>query len=421
MNTAPVRPRTVELPQMKTRAAAGLHSLRLKVDLPLLMVVVTLMIFGLVMVYSASYDFSRFTHKGDPYFMINRQIMWLALGVVGLMVISFIDYHFYRRLVVPAMGVTLLLLVAVLVVNEVRNGAARTLLEGSVQPSEMAKLVLVMYLTVWLCSKRDQLHQLSFGLFPLGIMLGVLGGLIVMQPDLSAVLTIILLGGFLFFLAGGDIKQIFILGILMLIVGYCVVQLHPTGNERLTYYLSGLKDPTQGSYHVKRSFEAFVKGGWIGKGIGMAETKLTGLPVPPTDSIFAVIGEETGVVGAVSVVVLYVLLLWRGMLVARRAPDQMGSLLAAGLTLWITMEAFINMAVMVNLVPFAGNALPLISYGGSNLVMTLGAIGILLNISRLSEEKSEEEGRGSHAVVNLRGRDRRRRVSGAGGAASAKE
>jgi cell division protein FtsW len=404
---------------MKTRAAAGLHSLRLKVDLPLLMVVVTLMIFGLVMVYSASYDFSRFTHKGDPYFMINRQIMWLALGVVGLMVISFIDYHFYRRLVVPAMGVTLLLLVAVLVVNEVRNGAARTLLEGSVQPSEMAKLVLVMYLTVWLCSKRDQLHQLSFGLFPLGIMLGVLGGLIVMQPDLSAVLTIILLGGFLFFLAGGDIKQIFILGILMLIVGYCVVQLHPTGNERLTYYLSGLKDPTQGSYHVKRSFEAFVKGGWIGKGIGMAETKLTGLPVPPTDSIFAVIGEETGVVGAVSVVVLYVLLLWRGMLVARRAPDQMGSLLAAGLTLWITMEAFINMAVMVNLVPFAGNALPLISYGGSNLVMTLGAIGILLNISRLSEEKSEEEGRGSHAVVNLRGRDRRRRVSGAGGAAGA--
>ena len=181
-----------------------------------------------------------------------------------------------------------------------------------------------MYLTFWLVSKRDQLHQVSFGLVPLAIILGLLGGLIVMQPDLSAVITIIMLGGFLFFLAGGDFKQLIILGILALVVAYGVVLLHPTGSERVGDYVAGLKDPTQGSYHVRRSFEAFAKGGWIGKGIGMAETKLTGLPVPPTDSIFAVIGEETGVFGAVSVVVLYVLLLWRGLVVAPARPRRDG-------------------------------------------------------------------------------------------------
>jgi cell division protein FtsW len=139
-------------------------------------------------------------------------------------------------------------------------------------------------------------------------------------------------------------------------------------------------------------------------------TKLTGLPVPPTDSIFAVVGEETGLLGSGLLVTLYVALLWRGLLIARRAPDDLGALLAAGLTLWITLEAFVNMAVMVNLVPFAGNALPFMSAGGSNLVVTLAAIGILLNISRQSERTNEENGRLFSAVVDLRRRDGRRRV-----------
>ena len=173
-----------------------------------------------------------------------------------------------------------------------------------------------------------------------------------------------------------------------------------------------------GSYHVRWAFEAFVKGGWFGVGIGKAETKLIGLPVPPTDSIFAVVGEETGVFGALSLVGLYVLLLWRGLTISRRAPDQLGALLAAGLSLWIALEAFINMAVMVNLLPFAGNALPLISSGGSNMIVSLAAIGILLNISRLSERKKEENGKLFDAVVDLRRRDRRRSVSSAGRAAS---
>jgi cell division protein FtsW len=255
------------------------------------------------------------------------------------------------------------------------------------------------------------LSNIQFGLIPLAVILGILGGLIVSQPDLSAMVMIFCLGGLMFFLAGGDLRQIGLLLLVALVVGWLIVQISPTASQRVTDYLAGLKDPTKGSAHVLWSFEAFVKGGWLGVGIGKAETKLIGLPVPPTDSIYAVVGEETGVFGAIGLVFLYGLLLWRSLVIARRAPDELGSLLAAGLGIWIAMEAFINMAVMVNLLPFAGNALPFISSGGSNLVVSLAAIGIMLNISRLSTRKKEENGKLFDAVVDLRRWDRRRRVS----------
>ena len=239
----------------------------------------------------------------------------------------------------------------------------------------------------------------------------LVAGLIALQPDISAVITVMILGGLMFFLAGAELKQILLLLLAAVIVGYLVIMVSATGSQRISDYIAGLKDPTQGSYHVRRSFEAFVKGKWVGVGIGNADTKLTGLPVPHTDSIFAVVGEETGVVGTTVLVGVYVVLLWRGISIAQRAPDKLGSLLAVGLTLWITIEAFINMAVMVNLLPFAGNALPFISSGGSSLVMTLVAVGILLNISRLSEQSEEQNDRFFNAVINLRGRNRRRRVS----------
>jgi cell division protein FtsW len=157
--------------------------------------------------------------------------------------------------------------------------------------------------------------------------------------------------------------------------------------------------------------EAFVKGGAFGVGIGKADSKLTVLPFPQTDSIFAVVGEETGVIGAALLVCLYVMILWRGLVIARRAPDQLGTLLASGLILWMTMEAMINMAVMIGLMPFAGNALPLMSAGGSNRVVTLVAMGIVLNVSRQSEKVKVEKERAFSAVVNLRRRDWRRSVS----------
>jgi cell division protein FtsW len=383
---------------------------RLAIDVPLLLVVSTLIITGLLMVFSASWEYS-FVVDGSPTRIFIRQLTFLGAGSLVAIFLAWFDYHHWKKLAVPMMVVAMVALLAVLFIGDERHNAVRSLFGGSVQPSEAAKLVIVIYLSVWLYAKRDQLSEVGFGLLPLSGILGIFGGLIFLQPDLSAVITIILLGGVLFFLAGADMRQITILVVLTVVIGSFIVFFSATGNDRWGSFLPGLKDPTQASYHVRRSFEAFVKGGWFGVGIGRADTKLTGLPVPHTDSIFAVVGEETGVVGSVFLVALFGLLLWRGLTIARRAPDGMGALLASGLTVWLALEAFVNMGVMVGLLPFAGNALPFISAGGSNLMVSLAAVGILFNISRLSEKSKEVQEKSFSAVVNLRGRDWRRRVS----------
>lgn len=396
--------RSPDQPTNKRRA------LQLRIDVPLLLVTAMLVVFGILMVYSASWDYSFIIYDSPTYILL-RQMLWLFLGLGIAVALTFIDYHLWRKLAVPVMALTIVALIVVLFISDVRHGAVRTLVGGSIQPSELAKLITIIYLAVWLFSKRENLGDITIGLIPLAGILGILGGLIFVQPDLSAVITIFFLGGTLFFLAGGDLRQIAILILVALLVGWLVVLVNKTGAERVSSYVIGLKDPTQASYHVRRSLEAFVHGGWFGVGIGKAQTKLIGLPVPPTDSIFAVVGEETGVVGATSLVILYAVLLWRGLIIARRAPDGLGTLLAAGLSLWLAVEAFVNMAVMLNLLPFAGNALPFISAGGSNLVVSLAAIGLLMNIARLSVENQAEDGRLYGALVNLRGRNRRRRVS----------
>ncbi|HEU0297081.1 MAG TPA: putative peptidoglycan glycosyltransferase FtsW [Anaerolineales bacterium] len=394
------------------KLARGVRGLR-GIDIPLVLTVVALVVFGLIMLYSASFDFS-FNQYSSSSYMFNRQVKWLGLGILCAFLLSRLDYHHWRRLVVFAMLGTICLLVAVLVVNEIRLGASRTLYEGSYQPSELAKLVALIYLSVWLYAKRNSLHDVSFGLIPLGVILGIIGGLIYLQPDLSAAGTVLILGGLLFFLAGADIKQIVLLLVLAVVMAWIVVQFSETGQDRVNSFLAGLKDPTHASYHVQRSLEAVIKGGVFGVGLGQADTKLTGLPFAPTDSIFAVVSEELGLFGVVLLMSLYATLLWRGLSIARRAPDMLGTLLASGVTFWIGIEALINMAVMVGLLPFAGNALPFISAGGSNLVSTLCAIGIMLNISRQSGEttkREENEWRSFGAVIDLRWRNGRRSVS----------
>lgn len=411
MGTRVFRDAAVGLEPDSRPPAPAVRKLGGAIDLPLLLVMIAILVFGLLMVFSASWDFSLAVY-GEPMRMFNRQVLWLALGLVIAYVLSRIDYHNWRTLSVPLMLGTIGLLVAVLFVNEMRLGAVRTLLGGSIQPSELAKVVTVIYLAVWMHSKREQLHDIQWGLIPLAVILGTVGGLIYIQPDLSATATVFVLGGLLFFLAGGDLRQIIFLLIIAVITGVMVVQVSTTGQERVGAYIDGLKDPTQASYHVRRSFEAIVKGGWFGVGLGRADTKLTGLPVPPTDSIFAVIAEELGLVGAAGTVMLYVLLVWRGLRIADKAPDMLGSLLAAGLTFWLALEAIINMLVMVGLIPFAGNALPFISAGGSNLVASLAAVGILMNVSRQAESGSEHaEWRNFGATIDLRRRNRRRSIS----------
>lgn len=367
-------------------------ALELNLDVPLLLAIFALLVYGVLMVYSASWDFSL-REYGNAMQMFTRQLTTMAIGIGGGIAAYFIDYRFWRKYAVPMIVVTIGALLAVLIVNNSTYGSVRAFVGGSYMPGEFAKVTTILYLSVWLSSKREQLAAIDRGILPLAGIVGIVAALILLQPDFSAAATMVVLGGLMFFLAGGSLKQIGIMLGVASVLAALFVSVSSTSQARISSYMDSLQDPTQANSHVLRSFEAFVKGGWFGVGIGLADTKLTGLPVPPTDSIFAVVGEELGLVGAAVLTVLYSVVLWRGMVVAQRAPDMLGALIAGGVTIWIVMEAFINMGVMVGLLPFAGNALPLISYGGSSLVSVLGALGIVMSVSRASTMRSNNEER----------------------------
>ena len=384
----------------------------LSFDVGLLLIVASLLVIGLLMVYSASWDVSMAISDSQNAIFL-RQVLWVALGVIGATVLSFFDYHRYRKWVVPMMIVVIISLLAVLVIREVRYNSARSLLGGSIQPSEFAKLVSILYLSVWLTNNKDMLKDFKNYLLPLSFGIGFIVALILAQPDLSAGLTVLMLGIMLLYLAGGDWKHVGIVILAGLLGFVFLINVMPTGRIRFAEYLSGLQNPAQSSYHIQRTYEAIIKGGAFGVGLGKATTKFTGLPLPHTDSIFAVVAEETGIVGSMIVIALYVLLIWRGFKIARNAPDQLGSLLAFGLTSWIVIEALINVAVIVGLLPFAGNALPFISAGGSSMTATMAAIGIVMNVARQGTNKAASERSTTSATVDLRRRDGRRSVSGA--------
>ncbi|NLC13413.1 MAG: FtsW/RodA/SpoVE family cell cycle protein, partial [Chloroflexi bacterium] len=312
-----------------------------------------------------------------------------------------------------ALGV-IFLLFAVLVRNEVQFNSSRALFNGSVQPGELAKVAVILYLSVWLSHRNtDLLADFKSGMIPLLVILAGMAALILFQPDISASITILALGIMMFYLGGGNWKHILMLGGIGSVVGLVAIRFYTTGRVRVAEYLQGLEDPSLGSYHIRRTFESVIKGGFFGVGLGKANTKFTGLPLPHTDSIFAVLAEETGLFGSFILIALYILLIWRGYKIAQKAPDRLGSLMAFGLTGWIVIEALLNIAVIVGLFPFAGNTLPFISSGGSSMVTNLAAIGIILNIARQGAGLKIQERSQTSATVDLRRRDWRRSVSGA--------
>lgn len=382
-------------------------------DVPLGIAVITLMAFGFLMVYSASWQYAVGLGN-SAYSVVVKQMIIGLLGCGVAVALTFFDYHRFRNLVVVAMIGTIILLLAVLIFGSIGDfGAKRALFNGSIQPSEIAKLVVILYLCVWLNSKRDVMDQWSFGLIPLMGILGITAGLILAQPDVSAAATVIVLGGVLFYIAGGKLRQILVVVLVAGVLGALVVLVYKTARIRLTDYWNGMQNPENASDHVKWSLEAIINGGVFGVGLGRSTTKFIGLPVAPTDSIFAVITEETGLIGAFFVVATYVFILWRGMKIASEAKDDLGRWIASGITLWITIEAMINMGVIVNLLPFAGNALPLVSSGGSSLMTVLMGIGILMGVSRNSKlaKNSASEGSPYGKAVDLRRGDRRGSVS----------
>ena len=421
----PAPPRTIWPGQNRDADSPARAQARARAGLDWLLIgtVTALVLFGLVMVYSSSTKFSADIDQPVYYFLL-RQAQWVAISAIVAVGLSFFDYHRFQRWSILLMIATLISLVFVVSMGAVTYGAIRSVSGGSIRPSELAKLVTILYVSVWLNAKRDVLNEISLGLIPLMMILGFTGGLILIQPDLSAAMTVILLGCILFFLGGGEWRQIIMVAAAAVVLGWIVVNLYPTGVDRISRYLDGLSNPLEASYHVQRSLEAIINGGVLGVGIGHGSTKFTGLPVALTDSIFAVVTEETGLLGAGAIIAAYMILLWRGLSIARRAEDSLGALIASGITVWIAIEGLINMAVMVNLLPHAGNALPFISYGGTHLLVTMAGIGILMNISRASSQPDHAGGahrlgrnQGGNpfgAVIDLRWRDRGRRISRSG-------
>ncbi|MBP7690275.1 MAG: cell division protein FtsW [Anaerolineales bacterium] len=398
-------------------------------DVPLLAAIGALLILGLMMVYSATFDWS-YAEFGSPAAIFIKQLQWMGLGLACLAVAARMDYRWWRPVAVALMALTIVALLLVLAIGATRFNAQRSFFGGSVQPSELAKFATIVYLAVWLASKGDKIRNLSYGLLPFGMIVGLVFTLILLQPDLSAAGTVLVIAALMFFVAGADLLQ---MGLVILAGGATVglfmqlpFQFAVTGRQRLAEYLTGIEDLTRASWHVKQAAIAFVNGGLFGRGLGESHQKFGFLPTPHTDSIFAIIGEELGLLGCLLVIGLFVVVAWRGLKIAAQAKDPLGASLAAGITSWVIFEALVNIAVMVGAFPFAGNALPFISYGGSNLVMMLLAMGVLLSISRRSGDDPVQRrvrstgfwqtpaspgGTDKDAAFDLRRRDGRGRLS----------
>jgi len=376
---------------------------------PYLLAAVGIMIvFGLVMVYSASWDVS-WRLEGVPDALFRRQLNNLLIGLAAMIVAAQMPLRWLRKLALPIIGVAIGALLLVLILG-VGAGPRRAFLAGSIQPSELAKLALILYLAVWMESKGDKLLEWGYGFVPLMAIIGIIGGLILLQPDLSAVLTVAIVALTLFYLAGARLGQSVMVTGGGAVIAYALVRLTTTGRARWEDYIAGMIDIQEASYHVQHSLQALYAGGLLGRGLGASREKFGLLPAPHTDSIYAITGEELGLIGALAVLGLFVFLLWRGFRIALDSKDRLGYLIAAGVTFWIGVEALINMSVLLGLLPFAGNALPFFSYGGSSLVTTLTAIGFLLNISRRKPLEPDAL-RGRLATVDISRRNRRGSVS----------
>jgi len=367
--------------QRKTRPTERAGRARAGTDYALVLVVAALAIIGLMMVYSATFDWSYQAYQSS-FHIASRQFLWVGLGTVALVVATAVPYERWRQLAVPVMGGTLLLLILVLFVGEDRFGARRSFLDGSIQPGELTKLTMVVYVAAWLSSKGEQIRDVTYGLIPFAVLIGGVAGLIVVQPDVSTATLVVLTALAMFFFAGADIFQLAAGAAVGSITFVILINQLPHARQRIDEYLLVRQDPRLLGHHVQQVLMALGSGGLFGVGLGQGQQKLGYLPAPHTDSIFAVLGEELGLVGCLTVIVLFVLLAYRGFKIALDAPDAFAALLACGITCWLSVQALINVAVMTGLVPFTGVALPFISAGGSAMVVSLTGVGMLLSVSR---------------------------------------
>ncbi len=338
---------------------------------------VALVAVGLMMVFSSTADWGYRNFEDQSHYL-KRQLIWLGIGTVAMFFAAWFDYRHWTKLSVLVMAATVLMLIILVIV-----GDGRQLIGKSVSPVELAKLAVVIYIGHWLSSKGELLRKLPYGLLPFTIMVGVIAGLVMAQPDISEAMVIVLVALAMFFLAGARVVQ-FLIGILGGIGAFVlVVSQLDAALDRLAPFLECWKHPfTCPNYQLKQGLLALGSGGLFGLGPGNGRMKYLWLPAGYTDSIFAIVGEELGFLGCLAVIALFALVTYRGFRLARLAPDSFGSLLAIGVTCWIAFQALINLLVVTGTIPFTGIALPFISIGGSSLVTCMIGVGIMLSISR---------------------------------------
>lgn len=368
--------------------------LKLQLARPDLMVLSTtsiLTIFGLVMIYNASIV-QALRDFADKYYFLKLQIIWAVIGFATLLFFSQFDYHRLRRLstFLVIIGVILLVLVVIPGIATEVYGAKRRIDFGpvTIQPAELIKLAYVLYLSSWL-SKLSKTESLQ-SLWPFLLISLLIVGFVLLEPDLGTAAVIVATGLIVYFAAGAPIRYFLFLAPIVVSGGLIFALSAPYRVNRLLAFINPLRDPQGSSYHINQILIALANGGLLGLGFGQSRQKYEYLPEVATDSIFAIIAEEAGFVGAAIVILLFLFFLFRGFKIAKQAPDKFGEILALGLTSWIGLQIVINLAAMVALLPLTGIPLPFVSYGGSALITTLAGVGILLNISRQQVTSSKK-------------------------------
>ncbi len=356
-------------------------------DLPFLLLILTLVAFGLIMLGSASWAVGLY-RRGDAYAYLRPQLLFAAVGLAALWAASRVDYHIYHRLAWPLLGLSLVLLAVVLFMPEY-NGCKRWIVLpglGTLQPSEIAKFSVVLVFSHIIALNQSRMDQFRVGVLPFAAILGVVAVLMLLEPHLSGTLLILAIGAVLMFVGGTGLRWFGLAGAGALtalsLALVLLPDLVPYAADRLSSWLDPFADPLGDGHQTIQSLYAIGSGGATGLGLGNSRQKHLYVPEPQNDFIFSILCEELGFVGAALVLLLFFLLLWRGLVIAVRAPDKFGALLAVGFVVQVCLQAVLNIAVVTNTIPNTGISLPFFSSGGTSLMMLLGEMGIVLSVSR---------------------------------------
>ncbi|NWL86810.1 MULTISPECIES: stage V sporulation protein E [unclassified Paenibacillus] len=356
-------------------------------DFWLLASILSLLTIGIVMVYSAG-SVLGFHDYGDSFYFVKRQALFAVLGLVAMFFTMNFDYRLLKRYAKIGLIICFALLVIVLIpgIGVVRGGARSWLGISSfgIQPSEFMKLGMILFLSYWLSKEDYRITQFARGLLPpLGI-IGLAFGMIMLQPDLGTGTVMLGASMLIVFTAGARIKHLVGLAAVGAVGFVGLILAAPYRLARITAFLDPWSDPLGAGYQIIQSLYAIGPGGLAGLGLGMSRQKYSYVPEPQTDFIFSILAEELGFIGGLLVLMLFLILIWRGMRVAMTIDDTFGSLLAVGIVGMVGVQVVINIGVVIGLMPVTGITLPLISYGGSSLTLMLTALGILLNLSRFA-------------------------------------